>query len=374
MISNSSNPTQRMTDIHEIGDQQTNHEDEHENGHLNLTLFNSTGIDLNSPEWIAIRVSLVITIIIEVFVAAIIIDLLHRKKLISEVVLRVIGSLTAGLMLSGGLVHIYAEAVEHYVESTEHPNFIIPFLIGALTIMCLIVIDKLISVAMLERKHYIDRKERNLTVVSLDSANGIELENVEDKNHNLKISECSEHKHEADTQGHSHFDMGLGTDKWYVVIVFLMAISLHSLFAGLGFGTTKNYKIMFQIYAFIVLHKGLVAASLCVVMLKHKKIFTVARYYLVVITFSVATPIGASIGIGISNIEFELEIVEVVFNCISAGTFLYLSIRELIAMFFDQAESKWWIDIIKMIAFIIGFSFLTGIAIWHPHEEQGHAH
>ena len=359
-----------MTDIHDIGD---HHEDEHID-HLNLTIFNTTGIELNSPEWIAIRVSLMVTFFIEVFVTAILIDLLHRKRLISETVLRIIGSLTCGLMLSGGLVHIYAEAVKHYVESIEHPNFFLPFLIGALTVMSLIVVDKLINVVMLERKHYRDRKERKITVISIDLANEIELNSVGKKNKHIQIPDCDEHQHDTKTQGHSHFDMALGTDKWYVVIVFLMAISLHSLFAGLGFGTTKTFKIMFQIYVFIILHKGLVAASLCVVMLKHKKIFTVPRYYLVVTTFSLTTPIGACIGIGISNINFKLEIVEVVFNCISAGTFLYLSLRELIVMFFDQEESKWWVDIIKIIAFIIGFGFLTGLAIWHPDEAEGHNH
>ena len=366
-----------MTDIHDLDEHHDGHQDEHHNeqfdSHLNLTLSNSTGIDLNSPEWIAIRVSLVVTIFIEVFVAAILIDILHRKKLISETVLRIIGSLTSGLMLSGGLVHIYAEALEHYVESTEQPEYYLPFLIGALTIMCLIVADKLINVAMLERKHYRDRREKKPTIVMAER-NGIELNSTEDKDRELQIQECTENQHDMEAQGHSHFDMALGTDKWYVVIVFLLAISLHSLFAGLGFGTTKNFKIMFQIYAFIVLHKGLVAASLCVVMLKHKKIFTATRYYLVVATFSLTTPIGGCIGIGISNINFEFEIVEVVFNCISAGTFLYLSLRELIAMFFDQAEAKWWIDVIKIIAFIVGFGFLTGIAIWHPHETEAHDH
>ena len=353
------------------------HEDHHDGLLINIS-HNDTEINLNSPAWISIRVALATSTLIEVFAAALIIDILHRNKKISESVLRIIGSLTAGLMLSGGLVHIYAEAVEHYVESTEHPDYFLPFLIGAITIMCLIVVDKLIITVMEERKKYLDRKAARLTVKNNES-NAIELkkddENVEcafiEGN---SITMPTEPKLEPQPHTHTHFNLALGTDKWYIVIIFLVAISLHSIFAGLGFGTTQSLSIMLQIYAFIILHKGLVAASLCVVMLKHKNVFTTTRYYLVVTTFSMSTPIGAFIGIGISNIETEFELVEVVFNCISAGTFLYLSLRELVAMFFDKTESKWWIDVLKIIAFVVGFGFLTGLAIWHPHETDSHDH
>ncbi|KAI6657910.1 Zinc transport protein [Oopsacas minuta] len=357
--------------------------DDHHDELLNITSTNYTGINLNSPEWIAIRVALAMSTLIEVFVAAFIIDILHRKKLISESILRIIGSLTAGLMLSGGLVHIYAEAMEHYVETTEHPDYFLPFLIGAITILCLIVVDKAIKVAMDERKHYIERRTGR-AMVEKNEIKEIELktggEENEPKGFNEENVPSAENEYtvqETDTnniQGHGHFDIALGTDKWYVAILFLVAISLHSIFAGLGFGTTKSLNIMLQIYAFIILHKGLVAASLCVVMIKHKNVFTTTRFYLVVFTFALSTPIGSFIGIGISNINTEFELVEVVFNCISAGTFLYLSLRELTAMFFDEAERKWWVDVLKIIAFIIGFGFLTALAVWHPHEADSHDH
>lgn len=350
------------------------HEDHHDDLFINIS-HNDTEINLNTPGWISVRVALAASTLIEVFAAAIIIDILHRYKKISESVLRITGSLTAGLMLSGGLVHIYAEAVEHYVESTEHPDYFLPFLIGAITILCLIVVDKSIIVVMEERKKYLERKAARLTIKK-EETNGIELKKDSECAFIEGITMPTEHKIEPQPQPHthSHFNLALGTDKWYIVIIFLVAISLHSVFAGLGFGTTQSLTIMLQIYAFIVLHKGLVAASLCVVMLKHKNVFTTTRYYLVVTTFSLSTPIGAFIGIGISNINTEFELVEVVFNCISAGTFVYLSLRELVAMFFDETESKWWIDVLKIIAFVVGFGFLTGLAIWHPHESDSHDH
>ena len=339
-----------MADIHK------NDHDDHHDEHLNMSMLNATSIDVNSPEWIAIRVCLALTMIIEVVLSAVIIDILHRKKLISESILRIIGSLTSGLMLSGGLVHIYAEAIEHFVESIEEPEFFLPFLIGAVTILCLIIIDKIIHIGMNERKRYVARK------------GGIvpkrEVKMYGEESQVLVQNEC-ELKH-----GHSHFDISLGTERWYVVIVFLIALSIHSVFEGLGFGTSRTLAIMFQIYVFIILHKGMVTASLCIIMLKNSHIFTRIRYYFVVIIFAIASPIGAFVGIGISNINTEFELVEVIFNSITAGTFLYLSIRELIPMFFDETEEKWWIDAIKIIAFVIGFGFLTGIAIWHPHEEH----
>lgn len=352
-----------MADIHE------NDHDDHHDEHLNMSMLNATSIDVNSPEWIAIRVCLALTMIIEVVLSAVIIDILHRRKLISESILRIIGSLTSGLMLSGGLVHIYAEAIEHFVESIEEPEFFLPFLIGAVTILCLIIIDKIIHIGMNERKRYVARTTGNVMVKANPVHTG-ELELKKETEVEVEFKEGEGGEECKAKHGHSHFDIALGTEKWYVVIIFLIALSIHSVFEGLGFGTSRTLAIMFQIYVFIILHKGMVTASLCIVMLKNSHIFTRIRYYFVVIIFAIASPIGAFVGIGISNINTEFELVEVIFNSITAGTFLYLSIRELIPMFFDETEEKWWIDAIKIIAFVIGFGFLTGIAIWHPHEEH----
>lgn len=380
---------------------ETYHEDDnHHTGNVisaianNSTTYNNSTIDLNTPEWICIRVALIISIIIEVMVTAVIVDILYRKKLISGVVLRIVGSLTSGLMLSGGLVHIFAEAIEHYVESTDHPNYIIPTTICSVTILLLIVIDKTIHMVMEFRNDFVMRRRnrkrssnksgvvRNnkdvknqvgdaneiieMEIIKLDST----LESQNNLQKNARNSQ-NETNNECNHQG--HFNATLVVDKWYVAVILLLAVGLHSFFAGLGFGTTRSVTIMFQVYAFIILHKGLVAASLAFVMLQYSAYFTRCRYYLLMLTFAVTTPIGAAIGLGFSFIDVKYELIEVVFNCISAGTFIYLAIKELIVMFFDSAETKYWIDIVKILAYLIGFSLLTGLAIWHPHEAiKGH--
>lgn len=68
--------------------------------------------------------------------------------------------------------------------------------------------------------------------------------------------------------------------------------------------------------------------------------------------FSVCTPLG--IGAGMLLLDTN-DLTEVVFNCLAAGTFVYIACTEVIVIEFGKPESRYW----KLLAFLIGVSIIS---------------
>lgn len=74
--------------------------------------------------------------------------------------------------------------------------------------------------------------------------------------------------------------------------------------------------------------------------------------YILLGTFSLATPLGVLIGMCISGGGIMTHII---FNSFAGGTFLYISASEVIVEEFSVNIKKWT----KLIAFIMGALFIT---------------
>ena len=101
----------------------------------------------------------------------------------------------------------------------------------------------------------------------------------------------------------------------------------------------------------IALHKGAAAMSLGISL--YKTFDGDFRLILqLLIAFSLATPIGITIGLILGEAS---AIVSISFSCLAGGTFVYISCSEVVVEEFSIPGNKW----IKLFAYIFGATIIT---------------
>ena len=108
--------------------------------------------------------------------------------------------------------------------------------------------------------------------------------------------------------------------------ILMIALSVHSIFEGLALGLSKNESEVLNMAIAIIAHKGAAGLSLGISLIKtFPNDHTLIR--LLVLVFSVATPIGVGLGMILANAG---DIYEIIFSSLAAGTFVYIGCSEVI--------------------------------------------
>ena len=133
--------------------------------------------------------------------------------------------------------------------------------------------------------------------------------------------------------------------------VLLIGLGVHATFEGIALGLTDDFKETALFALAIFLHKGAAGMSLGIAM---GKAFPERERFIMgmIALFAIFTPLGIVIGMLLQQTS---DIVEVVFNCIAAGTFLYIACSEVIIEEFSLPENKY----IKLFFFLIGIALIT---------------
>ena len=74
---------------------------------------------------------------------------------------------------------------------------------------------------------------------------------------------------------------------------------------------------------------------------------------MLLISFALATPIGITLGLLLSNTS---EMVEIIFSSFAAGTFIYIAASEVIVEEFSIPGRKKWL---QMMMFLLGAFLIT---------------
>ena len=134
--------------------------------------------------------------------------------------------------------------------------------------------------------------------------------------------------------------------------VLMIALSVHSLFEGIAVGITKDFESVGALIAAIALHKGAAACSLGISLVKtFPDDFSLCRW--LVFTFALATPVGIILGMCIP----DSPVLDVVFNSLAAGTFLYIACSEVIVEEFTIPGGRCW----KFLFYLIGIAIIFSL-------------
>ncbi|MBX3708238.1 MAG: ZIP family metal transporter [Gammaproteobacteria bacterium] len=143
--------------------------------------------------------------------------------------------------------------------------------------------------------------------------------------------------------------------------ILALILIIHALIEGaaLGIGSTLAETIMLLIA--IAAHKGSESFALSVTMLRHELPFK--RTLLIIVFFSLMTPLGITIGTIINQFTFVRsgELIAATFNAFAAGTFLYISTLHHVHFHHHTRDTQ---GLLEFASLVIGVAAMGLIAFW----------
>ena len=109
----------------------------------------------------------------------------------------------------------------------------------------------------------------------------------------------------AEKHNHDHNEMFLEELSTLRSFLLLFALTFHSIFEGLAVGLQPESMTLLQIFIAVIIHKAIMALSLGL-NLSQAAGMTVKKFILATLIFSIASPIGMGLGIGLSHIHKSL--------------------------------------------------------------------
>jgi zinc transporter 1/2/3 len=143
----------------------------------------------------------------------------------------------------------------------------------------------------------------------------------------------------------------------YALVVIL---SVHSILEGAALGTEDTLVGSLAIFLAIIAHKGAAAFALGVGF--QRSGFDRSRYMRLLLTFASMTPLGIVLGAGLEHLLQGNygRLFEGIFDCLAAGTFLYIAIIEIIGKEFATKTRSG----LKFVVLCVGLGLMVVIALW----------
>ncbi|KAJ9705936.1 hypothetical protein PVL29_003851 [Vitis rotundifolia] len=153
-----------------------------------------------------------------------------------------------------------------------------------------------------------------------------------------------------------------------MIQVLELGIVVHSVIIGISLGASESPKIIRPLVAAFTFHQFFEGMGLggCIAQAKFK--FRAAA--IMALFFSLTTPVGIAIGIGISNVYDENSstalIVEGIFNAVSAGILIYMALVDLLAADFmnPRMQTNGRLQVGANISLLVGAGCMSLMAKW----------
>jgi len=157
-------------------------------------------------------------------------------------------------------------------------------------------------------------------------------------------------------KGHSAESAGQHDAKVRHAYVFLLALSIHSIFEGLGLGAQHTDDGLVSVIIAVVSHKCLEAFALGVGIWQAK--FSRWHNLLLLVLYSMTTPVGIIIGMVSSDAEPYL--ISGIMTGIASGSFFYVALIEIIPS--ELAAPGWFKT--KLCMVYLGWAIMCLVAKW----------
>uniref|UniRef100_A0A8C6WML5 Solute carrier family 39 member 1 n=1 Tax=Neogobius melanostomus TaxID=47308 RepID=A0A8C6WML5_9GOBI len=182
--------------------------------------------------------------------------------------------------------------------------------------------------------------------------------------HHQPIQSPESHPHDhhhhrgnaSEEPGHLHVDFTSQSALRAFILVF--SLSLHSIFEGLAVGLVEDEKEVMEICLALVIHKSIIALSLCFRLLQGRIRRTVAAGCLLL--FSVMSPLGIAIGVGLTEetrSSPKQQIVRCSLEGLAGGTFFYITFMEILPHELQGNRN----NMPKVCMLLLGFALVTAV-------------
>ncbi|KAJ9673108.1 hypothetical protein PVL29_026402 [Vitis rotundifolia] len=272
-----------------------------------------------------------------------------------------IKAFAAGVILATGFIHILPEAFERLTSPClrENPWGKFPFagLVAMMSAIGTLMVDTF-ATGYYKRQHFSKPKQ-----VAADEEMGQE--------HAGHV-----HVHTHATHGHAHGSASPSDEeslsdlirRRIVSQVLELGIVVHSVIIGVSLGASQRPETIKPLLAALSFHQFFEGLGLggCISQAK----FRFSTKAMMVLFFSITTPVGIVIGIGISRIYHEngptALIVEGVFDAASAGILIYMALVDLLAADFmnPRLQSSLRLQLGANVSLLLGTGCMSFLAKW----------
>ncbi|KAI9391895.1 hypothetical protein POPTR_006G006800v4 [Populus trichocarpa] len=273
----------------------------------------------------------------------------------------IIKAFAAGVILSTGFIHVLPDAFDSLTSPClgENPWGKFPFtgFVAMVSAIGTLMVDCLAS------SYY--------TRLHLSKAQPEESRDEE----KAAVEAHEGHVHTHATHGHSHGlvdSSGSGPSQLIrhrvITQVLELGIVVHSVIIGVSLGASGSPKTIRPLVAALSFHQFFEGMGLggCITQAK----FKTKTIVIMALFFSLTTPVGIAIGIGISNVYNESSpnalIVEGIFNAASAGILIYMALVDLLAADFmhPKVQSNGALQFGVNVSLLLGAGCMSLVAKW----------
>ncbi|KAJ8758582.1 hypothetical protein K2173_000303 [Erythroxylum novogranatense] len=269
-----------------------------------------------------------------------------------------IKAFAAGVILATGFVHILPEAFDSLTSPclNEHPwkKFPITGLVTMLTAIGTLMIESLAT-------GYHKRMELSLNKEDRSSVGG----HANDEEHGHHSGGGHAHGSAFAMEGADSSDL---VRHRIVSQVLELGIIVHSVVIGIALGAARSAEVIRPLVAALSFHQFFEGMGLGGSIFKAN--FKVGSIVIMVIFFSLTTPTGIAVGIGIShgyntNSPTAL-IVQGLLNAASAGILIYMALVDLLAHEFMESKvlTNLRLQIWANVALFMGTCCMSLLAVW----------
>ncbi|CAO2817600.1 unnamed protein product [Amaranthus hypochondriacus] len=291
-----------------------------------------------------------------------------------------IKAFAAGVILATGFIHILPEAFEGLtspcIGETPWQKFPFASFIAMVAAIGSLMVDTL-ATGHYRRVHYKESVNKNNSNININNKVVDEERNDEHANH--------VHVHSHATHGHAHGhgggslvasngDFGEQSSKLDLIRhritaqVLELGVLVHSVIIGISLGTSQSLDTIKPLMVALCFHQFFEGMGLggCILQAKFKSQATVTM----AVFFSLTTPIGIAIGIGIAGVYDENNarslIIQGIFEAAAAGILIYMALVDLLAADFMnprmQANSR--IQLGSHLSLLLGAGCMSVLAKW----------
>ncbi|MQL70260.1 hypothetical protein Taro_002550 [Colocasia esculenta] len=283
----------------------------------------------------------------------------------------VIKAFAAGVILATGMIHILPDAFDSLTSPClpESPwqNFPFAGFVAMMSALVTLMIDTC-ATSYYQRAHFnkarpVDEEEKVGDEEAASTGGG----------HAGHV-----HLHTHATHGHAH---GAGPSPLneagslpehirhrVVSQVLELGIVVHSVIVGMSVGTSSHPSTIRPLIGALCFHQFFEGIGLggCIVQAK----FNVKATFIMALFFSLTTPLGIALGIGITSRYDENSTtaltVEGLLDSASAGILIYMALVDLLAADFTnpRVQNNGRLQLVAYVALLLGAGFMSVIAKW----------
>lgn len=251
---------------------------------------------------------------------------------------------SAGIILGTGCIHMLPEARNMFDEG-GFEKYPYADLIFGLSIISIMALEEVVN------KYFHKSKNNHESIHgNHPNYNTIDIE--------LQHHPVGEHCHTVNIV----YQQDPELKKLITLYILEFGMAIHSIIIGVTLGTSTDYNVLIALSIAINFHQLFEGIALGSAIVQCGNNLDQSKMLLIVVGYSLTTPIGICIGIAISN-QHSL-ILQGVFNAISAGILVYMAIIHFIIEDYINNEATGFKKFLMFLSLSCGFGAMAVVGMW----------